>query len=321
MRTALICGITGQDGAYLAKFLLERGYHIVGASRDSQFSSFDNLRRLDIADDVERCSMVLTDFRSTLETLSKVKPEEVYNLSGLSSVGLSFDQPVQAVESITVGTLHLLEAIRFLDRPIRFYNASSSECFGDTGPEGGNEQTPFLPRSPYAVAKAAAHWIVNTYRESYGIWATNGILFNHESPLRPQRFVTRKIVTAACQIKAGSQRILRLGNLAIQRDWGWAPEYVDAMWRMMQLGSPIDLVIGTGDAHSLEAFVRHTFAAFGLYWRDHVEFDNNLNRPSEIMFSKANPARAQEKIEWKATIKMPEVIGKMIDAELQDSRA
>jgi GDPmannose 4,6-dehydratase len=300
---------------------LEKGYHVVGTSRDSQVNSFDNLNRLHIREDVERCSMVLTDFRSTLETIAKVKPDEVYNLAGPSSVALSFEQPIPAVETITLGTLHLLESIRFLKRPIRLYNASSSECFGDTGPEGGNERTPFFPRSPYAVAKAAAHWIVTSYRESYGLWAVNGILFNHESPLRPERFATRKIVAGACHIRTGSQTKLRLGNLAIQRDWGWAPEYVDAMWRMMQGDSPEDLVIGTGEAHSLEAFVSHTFGALGLRWQDHVELDNLLNRPSEIMFSKANPARAQQKLGWKAKVTMPGVINKMIEAELQSAAA
>lgn len=321
MRTALICGISGQDGAYLGKLLLEKGYHVVGTSRDSQLSSFDNLERLHIRDDVERCSMVLSDFRSTLQTLAKVKPDEVYNLAGPSSVALSFEQPIPAVESITLGTLHLLESIRFLERPIRLYNASSSECFGDTGSRGGNERTPFFPRSPYAVAKAAAHWIVNSYRESYCLWAVNGILFNHKSSLRPERFVTRKIVVAACHIKAGSQTKLRLGNLAIQRDWGWAPEYVDAMWRMMQRDLPDDLVIGTGVIYSLEEFVSHTFGALGLRWQDHVERDNVLIRPSEIMFSKANPARAEEKIGWKAKVTMPDVVSKMIDAELQSAAA
>src|SRR5262245_41184881 len=321
MRTALICGISGQDGAYLAKLLLGKGYRVVGTSRDSQLSSFDNLNRLRIREDVECCSMVLTDFRSTLQTLGRVKPDEVYNLAGPSSVALSFEQPVQALESISLGTLHILESVPAIGQPIRLYNAGSSECVGNTGPGGANEGTRFFPCSPYAVAKAAAHWIVNVYRDSYGLWAANGILFNHESPLRPERFVTRKVVTAACHIKNGAQTTLRLGNLSVQRDWGWAPEYVDAIWRMMQLDSPDDLVIGTGEAHSLEAFVRHTFGALGLRWEDHVELDNALTRPSEVMFNKADATRAQERIGWKAKATMPDVVSMMIDAELEGALA
>jgi GDPmannose 4,6-dehydratase len=321
VKTALICGISGQDGAYLAKLLLEKGYRVVGTSRDHQLNTFNNLKRLHVREDVERCSAVLTDFRSTLQTLTTVKPDEVYNLAGPSSVALSFEQPAQAMESICLCALHLLESIRFLDQPIRFYNASSSECFGDTGPEGASEQTAFSPHSPYAVAKAAAHWLVKSYRESYGIWAVNGILFNHESPLRPERFVTRKVVKAACDIKAGSRSALRLGNLAIQRDWGWASEYVEAIWRTMQLDSPDDLVIGTGEAHSLEAFVSLAFESLGLHWQDHVQLDNALNRPSEIIFNKANAARAQEKIGWKAKATMPDVVNMMVDAELNGAAA
>ena len=191
MRTALICGVSGQDGAYLAKLLLEKGYHVVGTSRDAQVANFGNLDRLSIRDQVELESMVLTDFRSTLQTIRKAKPDEVYNLAGQSSVALSFQQPVETMDSISVGTLNLLEAVRFLGSEIRVYNASSSEAFGDTGAEAASEETPFHPRSPYALAKAAAHWAVVNYREAYGLFAANGILFNHDSPLRPERFVTK----------------------------------------------------------------------------------------------------------------------------------
>ena len=321
MKTALICGISGQDGAYLANLLLDQGYHVAVTSRDSHSNAFANLDYLNIKDSVERLSMVGTDFRSTLEILTRVKPDEVYNLAGPSSVALSFEQPIQAMESISLGTLHLLESIRCLDRPIKFYNASSSECFGNTGPEGGSERTPFRPRSPYAVAKAAAHWTVKNYRESYGLWAVNGILFNHESPLRPERFVTKKIVTAACRIKAGMQTTLRLGNLSIQRDWGWAPEYVDAMWRLMQLNTPEDLVIGTGRPYSLAAFVKQTFATLDLCCQDHVQLENVLNRPSEIMFSKADATKVKEKIGWRAKATMPDVVSMMVDAELKKGTA
>ena len=213
MRVALICGVSGQDGAYLAKLLLEKGYHVVGTSRDAQASSFENLRRLSILDEIELELMILTDFRSALQTLAKTKPDEVYNLAGQSSVGLSFEQPVEAMESISLGTLNLAESIRFLGLNIRLYNASSSECFGDVGSQAASEETPFKPCSPYAVAKAAAHWAVVNYRNAYGLFAANGILFNHEFSLRPERFVTRKIISAACRIKKGQQKTLRLGDL------------------------------------------------------------------------------------------------------------
>ena len=227
MPTALIAGVSGQDGAYLSKFLLDRGYTVYGTSRDAQASSFANLARLGILDRVQVASMSITDFRSVLQTLQRIQPDEVYNLSGQSSVGLSFELPVETLESIATGTLNLLEAIRFTGRPIRFYSAGSGEVFGDTDGLPANETTRFAPRSPYAVAKAAAYWQVTNYREAYGLHASTGILFNHESPLRPERYVTRKIVAAACRILWGSGEKLTLGNIDIERDWGWAPDYVE----------------------------------------------------------------------------------------------
>lgn len=321
MKRALICGVSGQDGAYLTRLLLEKGYHVVGTSRDAQACAFTNLKKLHLRKEVECCSMVLTDFRSTLQTLARVKPDEIYNLAGQSSVGLSFEQPVEAFESIALATLNLLEAVRFLNRPIRVYNASSSDCFGDTEGEGATEVAPLRPRSPYAVAKAASHWTVVTYRNSYELFAVNGILSNHESPLRPERFVTKKIISAAHRIKAGREKSVRLGNLAIYRDWGWAPEYVDAMWRMVQLDTPEDFVVGTGEAYSLENFVDTAFAALGLCWRDHVELDNTLWRPSEIMFNKVNAAKALDKLAWKAKHNMPSVVTMMLEAEREAASA
>ena len=303
--------------SYLAKLLLEKGYCVVGTSRDAQVSSFDNLHRLGLRDHIECRSMVLTDFRSTLQTLVRVKPDEIYNLAGQSSVGLSFEQPMETMESISLGVLNLLEAVRFIGDPIRVYNASSTECYGETNPDGASEETPFRPRSPYAVAKAASHWIVVNYRESDGLYAANGILSNHESPLRPERFVTRKIVGAACRIQAGRQSGLRLGNLAIQRDWGWAPEYVDAMWRILQQEQAEDFVIATGEAHSLELFVSTVFSALGLDWRDRVTVDKALFRPSEIGFNKGDPAKARIKLGWIASSKMHEVAQKMVAAEVE----
>jgi GDPmannose 4,6-dehydratase len=316
MKTALICGISGQDGSYLAKLLLDKGYRVVGTSRDAQVASFSNLTRLGVREDVECCSMILTDFRSTLQTLARVKPQEVYNLAGQSSVSLSFDQPVETMESVSLGTLNLLEAIRFMGEPVRLYNASSTECYGETGGEGADESTPFRPKSPYAVAKAASHWAVVNYRESYGLFASNGILCNHESPLRPERFVTRKIVCAACRIKAGRQTELRLGNLGIQRDWGWAPEFVDAMWRILQHEAPDDFVIATGQAHSLESFLSAVFAVLDLDWRKYLAIDKGLYRPSDILFNKGNPTKAFIELGWKAETSLEEIAHLMVLAEM-----
>ena len=222
MKKALICGVSGQDGTYLAKLLLEKGYEVFGGSRDAQMSSFNNLIKIGIKDNVKLVSINIHDFRSVLQTIIKIKPDEIYNLAGQSSVGLSFDQPVETLESIAVGTLNLLEAIRFSQLPIRFYNAGSSECFGDTGDYAADENTPFRPRSPYAVAKATAYWEVANYREAYRLFACTGILFNHESPLRPERFVTQKIISTIRRISNGSNEKLNLGNIEIARDWGWA---------------------------------------------------------------------------------------------------
>jgi GDPmannose 4,6-dehydratase len=314
-KRALICGVSGQDGAYLAKLLLDNGYEVWGTSRDAQIAGFGGLDALQVRGRVRLLSMILTDFRSVLQALSKVEPDEVYNLAGQSSVGLSFEQPVETLESVTLGALNLLEAIRFVRRPIRLYNAASSECFGDTGNARADEQTPFRPRSPYAVAKAAAFWEVSNYREAYGLWACSGILFNHESPLRPERFVTRKIVAAAVRIARGAQTQLRLGDLSVQRDWGWAPEYVHAMWQMLQRSEPDDFVIATGETASLEAFVAEAFRAVGLDHREHVQIDDALRRPTEIRIGRANPGKARDVLGWQAKMRMPEVVRAMVEAE------
>lgn len=316
MKTALICGISGQDGAYLSKLLLEKGYSVVGTSRDAQMSSFGNLRLLGIKEQVKLVSMALTDFRSVLQVLTKVRPDEVYNLAGQSSVGLSFEQPVETLESIAIGTLNLLEAIRFMDAPIRFYNAGSGECFGQTPEAGANEETPFQPRSPYAVAKATAHWEVANYRDAYGLFACSGILFNHESPLRPNRFVTQKIVKAARQIAKGKGETLFLGNLSISRDWGWAPEYVEAMYLMLQQDTPDDFVIATGQSYSLESFVSAAFEMLGLNWQNHVVIDESLYRPSESLLSRGCADKAKTKLGWNARSKLPDVISKMLQIAL-----
>ena len=314
-RRALICGISGQDGAYLARLLLAQGYTVFGTSRDVQMSSFQNLARLNLREQVRFESMAITDFRSVLQVLMKTRPDEVYNLAGQSSVALSFQQPVETLESVSVGTLNLLEAIRFLGRPIRFYHAGSGECFGNTQGVPADETTPFRPLSPYAVAKSAAFWEVANYRESYGLFACSGLLFNHESPLRPERFVTRKIVRAACAIAAGAKPKLHLGNMTIRRDWGWAPEYVEAMWLMLQRPRAADYVVATGESHSLEEFVAAAFAELGLDWRKHVVSDTSLMRPADHAQGYANPAKAAAQLGWRARTKMSDVVSMMLQAE------
>lgn len=315
MKKALICGVSGQDGAYLSQVLLDKGYEVYGTSRDAQISSFCNLQQLGIREKIHFESMSLNDFRSVLQVLIKIEPDEVYNLAGQSSVGLSFQQPVETLESISVGTLNLLEAIRFSGKAIKFYNAGSSECFGDTGGVAATENTPFRPRSPYAVAKSAAFWEVANYREAYGLYACSGILFNHESPLRPERFVTRKIIKAISQIAVGKQKCLQLGNTSIKRDWGWAPEYVVAMWKMLQQDEPDDFVIATGKSYSLEEFVKTAFSIFGMEWVDYIVIDSNLLRPSDLSISRANPKKAEKVLGWRADYDMKDVVRMMVEHE------
>jgi len=319
MKKALICGISGQDGAYLAQLLLNKGYIVCGTSRDAQISPFRNLVYLGIKDQVKLESMSLTDFRSVLQLLTKIQPDEIYNLAGQTSVGLSFEQPVETLESIATGTLNLLEAIRFLGNQIKIYNAGSSECFGDTGNIPAEETTPFRPRSPYAVAKAAAFWEVANYREAYGLFACSGILFNHESPLRPERFVTQKIVAAACRISQGSNEKLYLGNMSIQRDWGWAEEYVRAMYLMLQQSQPDDYVIATGESSSLENFVAAAFTSVNLEWRDHVVVDSSLLRPTDLSVGRGNPIKAKIQLGWEAKYKMADVVRMMVNTRLARS--
>lgn len=311
-KKALICGISGQDGSYLSRFLLSKGYVVHGTARDAQMASFSNLGKLGVRDQITFHSMALNDFRSVLQVLANVQPDEIYNLAGQSSVGLSFDQPVETLESISVGTLNLLEAIRFMKWPVRLYNAGSSECFGNTGGHPADENIPFRPRSPYAVAKATAFWEIANYREAYNLYASTGILFNHESPLRPERFVTQKIVRSACRIARGDKAKLRLGNIDIARDWGWAPEYVEAMWLILQQEKADDFVIATGETNKLEDFVAEVFKCVGLDWRDHVESDATLLRPSEIMVSRANPGKSAKRLGWQATYKMKDVARMMV---------
>ena len=315
MKKALICGISGQDGAYLAKLLLDKGYEVSGSSRDAQINPLSNLIKLGIKEKIKFYSTALIDFRSVLQTIKNAQPDEIYNLSGQTSVGLSFEQPVEAFESINVGTLNVLEAIRFYNPSIKFYNASSSECFGNTF-EPANELTPFNPRSPYAAAKAAAHYIVSNYREAYNIFACSGILFNHDSPLRPERFVTQKIISAAVRISKGSKEILTLGNIEVIRDWGWAPEYVEAIYQMMHQVKPEDFVIATGESHSLKSFVEETFNQFGMQWEEHSKIDDKLIRPSDLAVSKADPSKAKAILKWTTKKRMKDIIAGMIQPKL-----
>ena len=310
-KTALICGVAGQDGAYLAQLMLSKGYKVVGTSRDAEASTFSNLDKLSIKSQVTLTSMSLNDFRSVLQVITKYEPVEIYNLAGQTSVGLSFSQPVETMESISAGVLNLLEAVRFTNKKMRLYNAGSGEAFGDTGDEPANEETAFRPRSPYAVAKAAGFWQVANYREAYDLFACTGLLFNHESPLRPQRFVTQKIINGAKEIAAGNLKNMVLGNLDITRDWGWAPEYVEAMWMMLQAPSADDYVIATGVSYSLEQFVEKSFETYGLDWKKYVKVDKSFFRPLDINISRADPSKAQRKLGWKPKNKLDEIIIKM----------
>ena len=320
-KVALIIGVTGQDGAYLARLLAKKGYAVHGTSRDSAFARLEGLRELGIRDGVALHSMSPGDFQSVAQTIESIAPDEIYNLSGQSSVALSFSQPAETLESNLIGTLNMLEAVRRRASGVRFYYAGSSECFGDTGIEPANERTAFRPKSPYGVAKAAAISLVANYRESYGLFACSGLLFNHESPLRPARFVTRKITAAAARIARGAGERLSLGNLSIRRDFGWAPDYVEAMWAMLQQATADDFVIASGVSHSLEEFVAAAFAEVGLDWRDHVDHDPALKRPSDIACSLGDPAKAARLLGWRANIDFSEIAARMVRAEREGANA
>jgi GDPmannose 4,6-dehydratase len=314
-KTALICGISGQDGTYLAKYLLSKDYVVWGTSRDVDGTPFQGLKALGIFDRVKLTSMVVEDFRSVLKAVKQCAPTEIYFLAGQSSVGLSFEEPAETIQSIAIGTLNILEVCRMSDYEIRLYQAGSSECFGDTEGLPANEKTPFCPRSPYAVAKTSAYWLVSNYREAYNLYACTGILFNHDSPLRPIRFVTQKIISAAKNIANGTTDKLILGRLDIARDWGWAPEYVEAMWLMLQQEKPDDFVIGTGESFLLEDFVRLSFLELGLDWRDHVEQSQSFLRPTDLLFSCADTSKAKHQLGWVAKIHLPEVVKRMISSD------
>jgi GDPmannose 4,6-dehydratase len=315
-KTALILGVTGQDGAYLARLLLGLNYWVFGTSRDAQMANTSRLERLGIAEDVQMVSLAPNDFRSVLKVVSAVCPDEIYNLSGQTSVGLSFEQPVECMESIAGGTLNLLEVIRYLGAPVRLFNAGSSESFGDTGHTPANEDTPFRPRSPYGVAKATAFWQVANYREAYGLQVCTGILANHESPLRPSRFVTQKIIEGVKAIAAGRVETLQLGNLEIWRDWGWAQDYVEAMHLMLQAHQLQDYVIASGRTHSLREFVDAAFAMAEMRPNDKLVILSELTRPSDLRYSAIDPSRIAVNLGWRAKVGLRDIVEKMYNNQL-----
>lgn len=325
MKKALISGITGQDGSYLAEFLLKKGYEVHGMKRRS--SSFNTGRVDGIYTDLhEHGSRFylhfadLCDSSSLWKLLYDIQPDEVYNLGAQSHVRVSFDIPEYTADVVATGALRLLEAIRQTGLKSRFYQASSSEMFG-SAPPPQSERTPFQPRSPYACAKLFAHNIAINYRESYGLFAASGILFNHESPRRGETFVTRKITRAVAHIKAGLQDKLYLGNLDSLRDWGYAPEYVEAMWMMLQRDSADDFVIGTGETHSVREFVEAAFACAGLDWHEYVEIDPRYYRPAEVDALLADPSKARNVLGWHHRVGFKELVQLMVDAEIDDLEA
>ena len=315
IKRALIFGVSGQDGAYLAEFLIKKGYQVFGTSRDVENSSFQNLKQLNIK--IKSYSVAINDYMSVLNVIKTVNPNEIYNLACQSSVALSFKQPKETIESISIGTLNILEAIRFLNNSIKFYSAGSSECYGNAD-HAIIETDSFNPRSPYGVAKATAFWQVSNYREAYNIFACTGILFNHESPLRKERFVTRKIIKTAYRIFSGENIKLELGNIKIKRDWGWAPEYVEAMWLMLQQKEPNDFIIATGKTISLKDFVMLTFKFLNLNWKDHVILNDAYLRPTDILAGYANPLKANKILGWQAKYKVEDVIKMLIEEEAYD---
>jgi GDPmannose 4,6-dehydratase len=317
-RTALITGITGQDGSYLAELLLAKRYRVVGMVRRASTENFERVAHL--ADQVELRQADLLDQLSLVNLVSEVQPDEVYNLGAQSFVPTSFSQPLMTAEFTALGVLRMLEAIRLVNRRIRFYQASSSEMFGRVRATPQNETTPFYPRSPYGVAKLYGHWITVNYRESYGMYACSGILFNHESPRRGREFVTRKIAEGAARIALGQAGQLELGNLDSKRDWGYAPEYVEAMWRMLQQDEPDDFVVGTGAHHTPREFCEVAFARVGLDYRDHVRTAAALLRPAEVDTLLADPRKARERLGWEPRTSFHELVELMVDAELERGR-
>jgi len=315
MKRALITGVTGQDGSYLAEFLLEKGYEVHGMVRRASTENFERIGHL--RDRIRLHQADLLDQLSIIDLLKEVRPHELYNLAAQSFVPTSWNQPVLTGEFTAIGVTRVLEAIRLVDRKIRFYQASSSEMFGKVQETPQTEKTPFYPRSPYGVAKVYGHFITVNYRESYDLFAVSGILFNHESPRRGMEFVTRKISHAVAAIKLGLQKELRLGNLDAKRDWGFAGDYVRAMWLMLQQDEPDDYVVGTGENHTVREFCEIAFAHAGLDWKKHVTLDKQFLRPADVNTLLSNPAKARRKLGWKPEVPFPELVRMMVDADLK----
>ena len=313
-KRALITGITGQDGSYLAEFLLEQGYEVLGLLRRTSTVTFERISH--IQDRLTLVSGDLLDESSLIHILREHRPTEVYNLAAQSFVQTSWAQPVFTGEVTALGVTRVLDAIRIADPDIRFYQASTSEMFGKVRAVPQNELTPFYPRSPYGVAKVYGHWITVNYRESYGLHASSGILFNHESSRRGLEFVTRKITHGAARIKLGLDRELRLGNLEARRDWGYAPDYVRAMWLMLQQDQPDDYVIATGETHAVRELAEIAFAAVGLDYRNHVAQDDRFVRPAEVDLLVGDPAKARERLGWRPTVDFKALVELMVEADL-----
>jgi len=315
-RKALITGITGQDGSYLTEFLLEKGYRVFGLQRRSSTITTERLEHL-LQEGLELISGDLIDQNSLIKALEVSAPDEVYNLGAQSFVPASWDQPLLTGEVTGLGVTRLLEAIRLVNPKIRFYQASSSEMFGKVKETPQSETTPFHPRSPYGVAKVYGHWITINYRESYDLFAVSGILFNHESPRRGLEFVTRKVTRGVAMIKAGRQQELRLGNLDAKRDWGFAGDYVRAMWMMLQQDTPEDLVIATGETNTVRRMVEIAFARAGLDWKDHVVVDQKFYRPAEVQLLQGDSSKARRDLGWEPEVDFPGLIEMMVDADIE----
>ncbi len=314
MPTALITGVTGQDGSYLAEFLLEKGYDVIGIVRRTSHDSYERIGHL--LESIRIVPADLLDQHSLTSVIRDVKPDEIYNLAAQSFVPTSWNQPVLTGEFTALGVTRILEAVRLAHPAARFYQASSSEMFGKVQESPQTESTPFYPRSPYGVAKVYGHWITVNYRESYDLYAVSGILFNHESPRRGLEFVTRKVTDAVARIKRGLAKELRLGNLDARRDWGYAGDYVDAMWRMLQQREPDDYVVGTGVMHSVRDLVEIAFEHAGLDWQDFVKVDPSLVRPAEVEHLQADRGKAEKVLGWKPTVSFEELVRMMVDADV-----